>query len=252
MKRVVWACLLASSLVAQRPGDDRGEYGRGEFEAALASYRAADYEAAAATFGAMVALAGEDAAPQVRLNAALCALRLLRSSDAEALVAPLTEQAGWEAHAAFVLGMAARQHGDRAVTAARLPDAEPMAWTMATRALQRSALQLREAVRLRPEWGAAVRNLERALRRRAEVEAERDAAAPKESKKEAAPEPEPPVPLPKSEQPPEVVVPEIAAAELSKRELERLVERVREQQRLKVQARRQRSRRAAGARGRDW
>ena len=159
---------------------------RAAFGAALARYRAGDYEQAWKAFSELVERGGEAAAPQARLNGALAALRLLRSGDAEALVAPLTGRDGWRADAAFVLGMAARQHGERAVVAAELPDAEPMAWVMATKAMQRSELQLREAVRLRPDWPAAVRNLERAIRRRAEVEAARDAAAPKESKKDDA------------------------------------------------------------------
>ena len=148
--------------------------------------------------------------------------------------------------------MAARQHGERAVVAAKLPDAEPMAWVMATRALQRSELQFREVVRLRPDWPQAVRNLERTLRRRAEVEAERAAAAPKEAKQEEAPEPEPQLEPPRPDGPPEVVIPELANAELSKEELEQLQRRVRAQQQEKVRGRQRRSRGANGARGRDW
>ena len=243
------ALSLATSLGAQEAGEPAE---RAAFGSALARYRAGDYEQAWKAFSELVERGGEAAAPQARLNGALAALRLLRSGDAEALVAPLTGRDGWRADAAFVLGMAARQHGERAVVAAELPDAEPMAWVMATKAMQRSELQLREAVRLRPDWPAAVRNLERAIRRRAEVEAARDAAAPKESKKEDAPEPEPPIEPPASEQPPEVVIPEVATAELSARELEQLQERVRQQQRQKVRGRQQRSRARAGAGRRDW
>ena len=127
-----------------------------------------------------------------------------------------------------------------------------MAWVMATRALQRSELQFREVVRLRPDWPQAVRNLERTLLRRAEVEAERAAAAPKEAKQEEAPEPEPQLEPPRADAPPEVVIPELANAELSQEELEQLQRRVRAQQREKVQGRQRRARSDNGARGRDW
>jgi tetratricopeptide (TPR) repeat protein len=245
MKRC-WMMLAALLLMAPQT---RPEVDAAAFAAALADYRAGEHERAFDAFSAMVA---QSDLPRARLNAALCALQLLRSRDAEELVAPLTEVDGVRADAAFVLGMAARQHGERAVVAAKLPDAEPMAWVMASRAMQRSELQFREAVRRRPDWQEAVRNLERTLRRRAEVEAEREAAKPKESKKEEAPEPEPQPEPPKPDQPPEVVIPEVANAELSAQELEKLQQRVRAQQRQKVRGRQQRSRENRSTRGRDW
>lgn len=247
MMRAWWLAALLP-LFAQGVGP-RAEV---SFEAAMDCYRSGDHQRAFDAFSALVDAAGRAPCAEARLNGALSALRLLRSRDAEELVAPLTEAGGWRADAAFVLGMAARQHGERAVGAAKLPDAEPMAWVMASRAMQRSELQFREAVRLRPDWAAAVRNLERTQRRRAEVEAEREAAKPKEAKQEEAPQPEPAIEPPRSDAPPEVVIPDVMQEALTASELRRLQERVRAQQRQKVRGRQRRSRGAATAGGRDW
>lgn len=249
-----WCFVLLAALLSMSPQNGGSQPGGAPFDLAayskaLADYRAGEHERA---FDAFQVLLSTNDLPQIRLNAALSALQLLRSRDAEELVAPLTEQDALRADAAFVLGMAARQHGERAVVAAKLPDAEPMAWVMATRAMQRSELQFREAVRRRPDWPEAVRNLERTMLRRAEVEAEREAQKPKEAKKEEAPEPEPQPEPPKPDQPPEVVIPEVANAELSAQELEKLQQRVRAQQRQKVRGRQQRSRENRTTRGRDW
>ena len=241
--------LLAALLSTAVQEGDAGA-SAGAFAPALQAYRAEDYQRSFERFAAMVQRDGEGAAPQARLNAALSALRLLRSRDAEELVAPLADVEGWRADAAFVLGFAARQHGERAVAAARLPDAEPMAWAMASRAFQRSELQFRAVVRVRPDWGAAVRNLERTLRRRAEVEAERDAATPKTAKQEPAPAPEPELELPTAA--PEVVIPDVANSQLSAEELTQLQRRVRAQQREKVRGRQQRSLGRGAQAGRDW
>src|SRR5690606_11510506 len=136
-------------------------------------------------------------------------------------------------------GLAACQHAERAVVAAKLADAEPMAWVMATRASQAAELQFRQVVALRPDWPAAVRNLERTMRRRAEIDADREASKPPDAKQEEAPKPEPPKNEP--EPVPEVVIPEIAVAELTQQELLELQQRVREQQQKKVSGRQQRS-----------
>lgn len=244
--------ILAAALLSAAAQGGDAVPGAPSFEGGLAAYRAGDHEGAFEQFTALLARAEPAAAAEVRLNAALSALQLLRSRDAEELVAPLVDEARWAAHAAFLLGLAARQHGERAVVAAKLPDAEPMAWVMASRALQRSELQFREAVRRRPDWAAAVRNLERTMRRRAEVEAEREAAAPKEAQQEQAPEPEPQLEPPKPDAPPEVVIPELAEAELTQDELAQLQRRVQEQQRAKVRGRQLRAQQGRASGRRDW
>jgi len=247
MRWLVFATALLCT--AMQAGGEGAATSLGE---GLQAYRRGDYERALEIFSRGLAVSGAERAPELRLNAALSALRLLRSRDAEEWVAPLVDDPRWGADAAFLLGMAARQHGERAVIAAKLPDAEPMAWVMASRAMQRSELQFKEAVRRRSGWPAAVRNLERAVRRRAEVEAERAAAAPKEAKQEEAPEPQPQVQPPVQDAPPEVVVPDVAASRLSAAELAKLQRRVLEQQREKVRGRQRRSRQVRSTQGRDW
>ena len=138
------------------------------------------------------------------------------------------------------------------MVAAKLTDAEPMAWGMATRAIQGAELQFRRAVSLRPDWAQAVRNLERTMRRRAEIDRERAASKAPDAKKEDAPKPEPPKP-PKDQDPTEeVVIPELATAQLTVKELAELQERVREQQHNKVRGRQQRSHSTAVAGEHDW
>ena len=256
MTRAAFCLALLLPVVAQ---GERAAAAPPRFEAGLQAYRDGDYERAFAVFTALLER-GDAAAPvELRLNAALCALRLSRSRDAEELVAPLTSNMGAasrerRAHAAFVLGLAARQHGERAVAAAKLPDAEPMAWVMASRGLQQSELHFRAAVQLRPEWGEAVRNLERTMQRRAVVEAERAAAQPKQSKQEQAPAPEPEVALPEPDPDasPEEVVPEWETAALSADELQQLRQRVHDQQKQKVRGRQVRPDRSRARGERDW
>lgn len=239
------SCCLA--LAAQRPaGDDA------RVAAAVVDYRGGRYERALEVFVDELRQRGADAPAQLRLNAALCELRLLRSRDAEQWVAPLIDDDRFGADAAFALGLASFQHAERAVAAARLADAEPMAWAMATRAIQRAELLFGRAVELRPEWPEAVRNLERVLRRRSQIEAERDAAVPPDAKQEQAPEQPPPPEPERDEQPPEVVVPEVAQRELSALELAELQRRVAARQRDKLHGRQRRAAEAGAGRGRGW
>jgi len=254
MTRAVFCLAMLLPAVAQ---GGRAETAPPRFDVGLQAYRAGDYARAFTVFTALLERGVGGAPAELRLNAALSALRLSRSRDAEELVAPLTEKQGdedqrWRAHAAFVLGLAARQHGERAVAAAMLPDAEPMAWVMASRGLQQSELHFRAAVQLRPEWGEAVRNLERTMQRRAAVEAKRAAAQPKQAKQEQAPEPEVALPELGPDASPEEVTPEWDTAALSARELQQLRQRVRDQQKRKVRGRQLRVDRARAGKGRDW
>jgi hypothetical protein len=260
MKRALLSLLLlvaVVSLSSQTPRPSAPESReRGDLRAvmarALVDYRDAKYEQAQASLMAQLASAPDQGEAELRLNASLCALRLLHSRDAEELVAPLVDDQAWAAEAAFVLGLASNQHAERAVVAARLADAEPMAWVMATRAIRGAELHFRRVVASRPNWGEAVRNLERVVRRRAEIEAERAAAKTPDAKKESAPEPEPPTPPEDKDPTEEVVIPEVAAAQLSAKELAELQQRVREQQDKKRLGRQQRSRHSAVAGERDW
>jgi len=219
---------------------------------AVADYRDSKYEPALATLRGLLSGAVEDEQAVIRLNAGLCALRLLRSRDAEELLAPLVEDPDWAIEAAFLLGLASSQHAERAVVAAQLADAEPMAWTMATRAIRSAEAQFRSVVAARPDWRPAVRNLERLLRRRTEIERLQEAAQKPDAKQESAPKPEPPKPAADRDPTEEVVIPEVATAQLTAKELAELQERVRKQQSKKLRGRQQRSRQSAVAGERDW
>ena len=224
---------------------------------ALTDYRAGNYELALALLEkewrqVADSNAAEKVVPQVRLNAALCALRLLRSRDAQEFVLPLAEDERWAPEVVFILGLASCQHAERAVVAAKLADAEPMAWLMATRAIKEAELQFRRACRMRPQWPEAIRNLERTILRRIGIEEERSTATKPDAKKEAAPNEKPPAPQENQDQAPEVVIPEIAMGQLTGEELAKLQQRVREQQEKKVRSRTQHTRGRAVAGERDW
>ncbi|MFK7741365.1 MAG: hypothetical protein AB8H80_13695 [Planctomycetota bacterium] len=235
------------------------------FGAALEHYRAGRFEPAKAGFAAILAAAQQTQAagagieardeatpapgdaPQTdsiharaTLNLALCELQLLRSRDAELRVVSLVENEHAAPDAAFVLGLASAQHAERALLAARLVDAEPMAWIMATRAIERAVQQFAQAVSLRPDWPEAIRNLERVQRRRAAIERERAAATRPDAKKEQAPKP-PDDAKPDREQPPEVVVPKVWQQALDAKQLQALQRRVRQRQDNKLRGRQQRN-----------
>lgn len=217
----------------------------------VANYRNGDYEQAYAAFQQLLQLQDGVVAPEIRMNAALCALRLLHSRDAEALVTTLVDDGEWSAQATFLLGMAASQQAERAVAAASLTDAEPMAWMMATRAIRTAELHFRMVVKLAPEWPEASRNLERILHQKAAIAAARDAAKPPDAKKENLPQPEPENKT-DDQQVPEVVIPEVAATQLTPQELAALQRLVREQQLKKLSSRQQRARPSNRADRRDW
>lgn len=245
---VVWLALS----VAAAPQQSDSSVDPQRFDAALEHYRRGRHDAALFGFDELLRELGPAAPPPLRLDAALCELRLLRSRDAEQRVAMLVDDERWAADATFVLALASCQHAERAVVAARLPDAEPMAWAMATRAIERAEFLFAEVVATRPEWREAVRNLERTQRRRAEIEVASAAAVPPEARQEDAPESPPEPPAADPEQPPEVVVPEVAAAELTAQELAQLQRRVQERQQRKLRGRQLQRRETAGRGGKDW
>ena len=266
-----WLCMIvvtmtvALLMAAQDPPAPK-KAGTSDLVAkAVSDYRAGRYETALASLLSELARVGgdvdvrssdvqwsEQAARELRLNASLCALRLLRSRDAEELIAPLVDDLQWSSQAAFVLGMASSQHAERAVKAANLADAEPMAWIMAVRAIQGAEMQFRRCVEINPGWQEAVRNFERTIRRRAEIEAAREAAKTPDAKKEKAPKPEPEQPPKVLDQSPDVLIPEVAGEQLTARELAELQKRVRIQQRQKLTGRQQRNRNGAVAGEHDW
>lgn len=223
------------------------------FAQALADYRAGRFEPAHATFTQLLAAAGDAAAPELRWNAALAALRVQRSGDAETAIQPLLQQAdaSWRSEAEFVLAMVAHQRAERAVAAAQLPDAEPLAWTMALRAMQQAIEGFARADQLRGRWPAAARNAERCSNRRREIERMQAAAKKPDSQRTEAPEPQPEPPRPQDVRP-EEVTPDLAKDTLSAAEVAQLLQRLRQQERDK-RALRQQAGAATGAAGeRFW
>lgn len=210
------------------------------FAQALADYRAGRFEPAHATFTQLLAAAGDAAAPELRWNAALAALRVQRSGDAEAAMQPLLQQAdtSWRSEAEFVLAMVAHQRAERAVAAAQLPDAEPLAWTMALRAMQQAIDGFARADQQRGRWPAAARNAERCRQRWREIERLQAAAKKPDSQRTEAPEPQPQPPRPQDARP-EEVAPELAKDTLSAAEVAQLLQRLRQQERDKRALRQQ-------------
>jgi hypothetical protein len=243
MKQHGWLVFAAFALQGPAPDDKN-------VTAALADYRAGRYEAAFTSFRQELEARGDGAPAELRLDGALAALRLSRTRDAEALLQPLLDSPSPHhlADVLFLQGQIAWQRAERAIAAARLADAEPMAWTMATTSLQRAHGHFVEAARARQDWPAACRNAERALHRQREVERERDATAAPDAKQENAPDPPPPQPGTD----PEEVAPTLQAAPLSAAELRRLQERVLQQQRDKLRQRADQQHAATTAGERDW
>lgn len=222
------------------------------FAAAVADYRAGKHESAFAAFQAQLAAAGDAASDALRWNLALAALRLQRSGDAEEAVAPWLAGADGErrADAEFVLGMAGAQRGERAAAAAQLPDAEPLAWAMAIRAMEQAGDAFVRAAGARGGWPEAERN---AARTRARVEALkrlRDAAREQAAKKESAPKPLPPAPKPKPDQDDDPLG--LVTEPLPASELPALARRLAQRDQKKVAVRREQQQKTLRAGERGW
>jgi hypothetical protein len=225
------------------------------FAAALADHEAGRFQAAYETFAQLLAAAAEPVPEALRWNTALAALRVLRARDAEAAIEP------WRAHpdperraeAEFVFGLAQCLRAEQAAVAAALPDAEPMAWQLALAAQDRGIAAFVRAVQLRGDWPAAVRNVERAQRRRLEFEQQRDRSRPEASKQEQVPEPPPPPPpAPANDAEPEAALPELMINELSAAEVAQLLQRLAQKDQRKHRLRQQEQRRTTVAGERDW
>jgi tetratricopeptide (TPR) repeat protein len=229
-------------------------------EAALAAYRAGRYDEAQPVLARALERLGAAAPVELRLNAALASLRLLRSRDAELALAPLAadgaDAGGRDAEVAFLLGLAAFQHGERALGASRLADAEPMAHALALRSFDAALVHFRRAAGLVHEGSAidaeaAWRNAERAVRLRAEAVREREQkpADPKQA------EPAPPPPPPEPPKPPDDASGADAERQrLSPAELRRIAELVEQRRQRKIVQRQEGGAGVVGrpATERDW
>lgn len=237
------------------PGADGGgaEQPLAAFARGLVAYRAGRFPEAHAAFQLALQSLGDAAPAELRWNGALAALRVLRTSDAEEALQPLLQHADerWHADAEFGLALAAHQRAERAVLAAQLADAEPLAWTMALRAMQQAIDGFARADRLRGRWPAASRNAERATQRLAELERLRDARQPPEAKQTPEPEPPPPPPSPDG-QSPEEQPPELPGQGLEAVEVAQLLQRLQKQEQQKRTLRQNQPRPAARPLERDW
>lgn len=243
IRAVSCALLVAAAVAAQAaPGHAR----------ALADYRAGRFQAAHEGFAALLAAQGDAAPPALRWNAALAALRVQRSGDAEAAIEPWRSSADAHERAdgEFVFGLASVQRAERAAAAARLPDAEPMAWTMATQAMERAFASFVLAATLRGGWPEARRNAERAQRALAGLVRERDASRTPDKKQENPLPPEPPPPA--ATQEPEEAAPEPVVAALTPAEVAQLLQRLEQKDREKRTVRRAAARASTVAGERAW
>ncbi len=237
------AAMLLCAVLPQAAGGD-------VFTAALADYRAQRYEAALAGFTAELQAAGEHASSALRCDVALAALRLRRPGDAEAAARPLLEDDAPEERAwgEFLLGQAAMQRAEVAAAAARLADAEPMAWQAAVSSAERALAHWCRAAQRPGGWPQALRNAERAFVALAELRRQRDAASPTKKQEDAPPPP----PAPTDQQPLEEQLPELTVAPLSPRELDELTQKLARKEKEKRRTRIAAQQQQAVAQERDW
>jgi hypothetical protein len=245
--------LLAAGAGPQDPAQVVRSPDPAAFAAARGDYEAGRYAAAHERFAAQLAAAGEQAPSALRWNAALAALRVLRSADAEAAIAPWlqADEPAVRADAEFVLGLASCQRAEHAAAAAQLPSAEPMAWQLSISAQERGIAAFVRALQLRQEWPEAVRNIERAQRRLLELQQLRERSQPEAAKQEPIDQPPPP-PGPEAEARTEEQLPEAVTAPLSAAEVAQLQQKLRKKQQQRNQLRQQQQRAGASAGERDW
>lgn len=240
--------LAAACVFAQDPSSSAAHEADG-----LAHYRDGRFADAHRELAAAVAAAGTPSPPHLAYDLALASLRIQRTTDAEDAIRPLLgdPDPAVRARAEFVAAMAALQRGERAAAAARLPDAEPLAWHSAVRGAELAVRGFVRAADVRGNWPEAMRNAERASRTLAEFRrlAAEDAAERGETATEKSPPPEPPRP---TERPPEESAPDLATAVLPPAEVARLLQRVQQREAEKQRIRRDAQRAAATAGERDW
>ncbi len=241
--------LTAACLLAQDPSSSGAHEASG-----LAHYRDGRFLDAHRELAAAVAAAGTPCPPHLAYDLALASLRVQRTTDAEDAIRPFLDDhdPAVRARAEFVAAMAALQRGERAAAAARLADAEPLAWQSAVRGAELAVRGFVRAADVRGSWPEALRNAERASRTLAEFRrlAAEDAAKRRETATEKAPPP--PEPPRSTERPPEEAAPDLATAVLPPAEVARLLQRVQQREAEKQRIRRDAQRNTAAAGERDW
>lgn len=249
-----WLPLAVLCCLGQDPPREVAASSAQRFATATADYRAARYAEALAGYQALFAEQGSAAAPELLGNLALAALQRHRPGDAEPAARGLLQRvdAGEQALGAFLLGHAAWLRAETARAAAKLQDAEPMAFAAALAQLDQAVGLWLRADELRQGWPEAVRNAERAAALRELVQQEQQAAEanrPKPKQEPDRPEPEPPPTRPEQS---EEQQPDAARDALSAQELAKLLERLQQKDREKRLARQAQQRGSAVAGERDW
>jgi len=159
------AC-LAAALVFQ---------GEGGFAAGERAFQQARFGDAAAAFAQEVAARGDDAPAELHYDLALAALaagELAQAGDAIAQAAR-SDDAELQRRCAFVRGSVAWQRGEAAAKLALQVEAEPFAFKPALEQVALAGAEWRIAATGATDWPAARRNAERALRRFAELQQQR-------------------------------------------------------------------------------
>jgi hypothetical protein len=158
----VTAC-LAAVLVIQ---------GAGDFAAGERAYRDGRFADAAAAFAQEIGARGDAAPAELHYDLALAALAagdLQQAQDAVAQAAR-SDDAELQRRCAFVQGHVAWQRGEAAAKLALQVEAEPFAFKPALEQIALAGAEWRAAATGAGDWAAARRNAERAVRRFAELQ----------------------------------------------------------------------------------
>lgn len=142
------------------------------FVTALDAYRAGRFEQAAVEFRTAIERAGEDAPAELHANLALAALRAgaLTQAETAAQAAAARAPDAFTGFCRFVEGSVAFARCDQSLAQASGPEAESFALDIALAQAVRARERWQEAAITRADWPQARRNVERALRRIADLE----------------------------------------------------------------------------------
>lgn len=157
----------------------------GVVERGSEAYRAGHYDEALVAFREAVAAAG-DAPTAVELyNLALAAMRVGELREARDAIDRLESQddASFVARVQFLRGNLAWEEARFAEAEARLPDADPSSYPRAIARVDEARRAWMRAAVEHGDWPAAGRNVERALRKREELQLAQAAASGKDVRK---------------------------------------------------------------------
>ncbi|MBK9383448.1 MAG: hypothetical protein IPN34_01290 [Planctomycetes bacterium] len=234
---------------------DRGEASR--------AFIAGRFEEARATLASLAAASGSDADAELCFDWALAALRARALGEAEAALARAERDArgGAIARCEFLRGNLLHARAERNAQLAARPEAEPFAYDLAVRDMERAHVAWVRAALAGAEAPAATRNAERALRRIRELEEARRRAEEERRRRDPQTAPEPrPAPVEEDEGAPRETprteessdeAPELDRGELDAAAVAKLRALLEERERRKL-ADREKARKANAAGAQDW